>query len=67
MSFSENVKKELSQLNNYVKKDELKAELYGYSISIMYVIEQSEIRFTTKNEDNIYRYNKILKKFKYYL
>lgn len=61
MSFSENVKKELSQLNNYVKKDELKAELYGYMLTNNVVIEQSEIRFTTKNEDNIYRYNKILK------
>ena len=61
MSFSENVKKELSKLNNYVKKDELKAELYGYMLTNNVVIEQSEIRFTTKNEDNIYRYNKILK------
>ena len=61
MSFSENVKKELSQLNNYVKKDELNAELYGYMLTNNVVIEQSEIRFTTKNEDNIYRYNKILK------
>lgn len=61
MSFSENVKKELSQLNNYVKKDELKAELYGYMLTNNVVIEQSGIRFTTKNDDNIYRYNKILK------
>ena len=61
MSFSENVKKELSQLNNYVKKDELNAELYGYMLTNNVVIEQSGIRFTTKNDDNIYRYNKILK------
>lgn len=61
MSFSENVKKELSQLNNYIKKDELRAELYGYMLTNNVVIEKSEIRFTTKNEYNIYRYNKILK------
>ena len=48
MSFSENVKKELSQLNNYIKKDELRAELYGYMLTNNVVIEKSEIRFKIK-------------------
>lgn len=61
MSFSEDVKKELSQMNNYVKKEELKAELYGYILTNNVSDENTNLKFTTKNEDNIYRYNKILK------
>ena len=60
MSFSEDVKKELSQMNNYVKKEELKAELYGYILTNNVSDENTNLKFTTKNEDNIYRYNKIL-------
>ena len=60
MSFSEDVKKELSQMNNYVKKEELKAELYGYILTNNVSDENTNLKFTTKNEDNIYRHNKIL-------
>ena len=60
MSFSEDVKKELSQLNNYIKKEELKAELYGYMLTCNVVTDNLTTIFNTKNKDNIYRYNKIL-------
>lgn len=61
MSFSSDVKKELSKLNNLAKKDLVKAELIGYIISNNIYVDGSQISYATENEYNINRLNKLLK------
>ncbi len=58
MSFSANVKEELSKLNIFSNEKIVKAELYGYLLTTDYEIE--EIKFLTENEYNINRLNKLL-------
>ena len=58
MSFSSDVKKELSKLNNLAKKDLVKAELIGYIISNNIYVDGSQISYATENEYNINRYTK---------
>lgn len=60
MSFSAKVKEELSKINIFGKVDVVKAELYGYLMTV----DQSgkKIAFLTENEYNINRLNKLLKK-----
>lgn len=60
MSFSAKVKEELSKINIFGKVDVVKAELYGYLMTV----DQSgkKIVFLTENEYNINRLNKLLKK-----
>ena len=53
-SFSANIKKELSQINNLSNKRQVKAELYGYLLTI------SANKFVTENEYNINRFSKLL-------
>ena len=53
-SFSANIKKELSQINNLSSKRQVKAELYGYLLTI------SANKFVTENEYNINRFSKLL-------
>lgn len=61
MSFSSDVKEELSKLNNWANKEVLKAELNGYYLATNTVIENREIVFSTENVCNSERYLKILK------
>ena len=59
MSFSQEVKEELSKLNNLVNKDELKYEFLGYISSDNTIIEKNSVKYTTENDYNIDRYGKI--------
>ena len=54
-SFSSEVKKELSQINNLSKKELVRAELFGY------LITSSSNSFTTQSEYNINRFSKLLR------
>ena len=53
-SYSAEVKKELSEINNLSKKELVKAELYGY------LLTNKSQSFTTQSEYNINRYGKLL-------
>ncbi len=61
MSFSLEVKKELSKINNLNNKQEIKYELIGYWISNNFIIEKRMAKFSTENEYNINRYAKLLR------
>ncbi len=61
MSFSKDLKQELSKLNNLAKKDQVKQELIGYLISSNTTADKkSNIRYATENEYNINRFSKLL-------
>lgn len=53
-SFAENIKKELSELNNLANKNLVKAELSGY------LLTTSSNEFTTESQYNINRFGKLL-------
>ena len=61
MSFSSELKEELSKINNLAKKQEVKCELIGYLISKNSSIQKNFIRFATESEYNINRFSKLLK------
>ena len=60
MSFSSEVKEELSKINTFAKKELLEAELIGYLLSSNIKQEENKIEFFTENEFNIERIYKIL-------
>lgn len=64
MSFSSDVKEELSKLSNLANKEAVKYEFLGYLITSHISIEQGKkylkIRFSTENEYNINRFSKLL-------
>lgn len=60
MSFSKDIKEELSKLNTLSNKDNVKFELIGYLISNNANIVKEKIRYSTENEYNINRFNKLL-------
>ena len=65
MSFSSEIKQELSKINNLNKKEELKYELLGYLISNNpKVMARNKIKYSTENEYNINRFSKILTNLK---
>lgn len=61
MSFSSEVKEELSKINNLAKKNEVEYELVGYLISRNTSIVKNNIRYATESEYNINRFSKLLK------
>ena len=61
MSFSSNLKEELSKINNLNKKDEVKYELIGYLISKNTTVVKNNVRFATVSEYNINRFSKLLR------
>ena len=61
MSFSTEIKKELSEINNLAKKEEVKYELQGYLLSNNISEDNSKIKYSTESEYNINRYAKLLK------
>ena len=61
MSFSSDLKEELSKINNLAKKEEVKYELIGYFISKNATIIKNNIRYATESEYNINRFSKLLK------
>ena len=60
MSFSTDVKEELSRLSNLADKDSVKAELYGYLNSANVSEVKNKLKFTTESEYNINRFSKLL-------
>ena len=60
MSFSSEVKENLSKMKNLTNKDEVKFELIGYLISNNTVFKNAKITYKTENEYNINRFGKLL-------
>ena len=60
MSFSYDIKEELSNYNNWKNKELLKAEFFGYILTGNTVNNGKYIEFVTENEFNIERFYKIL-------
>lgn len=60
MSFSTEVKEELSKLSNLADKVCVKAEMYGYLCSNNVSEDKLYIRFSTESEYNINRFSKLL-------
>ena len=62
MSFSSNVKEELSKINIFSNEEVVKAEIYGYLLTID--TSKKKIKFLTENEYNINRLNKLLNRLR---
>ena len=60
MSFSTELKEELSKIENLSDKLAVKYELFGYLISNHLSIEKNKIKFSTENEYNINRFSRLL-------
>lgn len=60
MSFSKNIKEELSKISNLANKDIVKAELIGYLITNNIDIKNNRIKYSTESEYNINRFAKLL-------
>ena len=60
MSFSSEVKEELSKLSNLANKSCVKAELYGYLITGNISENKGSLKFSTENQYNINRFSKLL-------
>ena len=60
MSFSTELKEELSKTENLSNKEAVKYELLGYLISSNITEEKSKIKFSTENEYNINRFSRLL-------
>lgn len=60
MSFSLEVKKELSKLNTLVDKKNVKTELLGYMSTKNVSAQKNKIKFSTESEYNINRFGKLL-------
>lgn len=60
MSFSSNVKEELSKLSTLKDKQSVRAELIGYLITNNINIDEKNISFSSKSEYNINRFSKLL-------
>ena len=60
-TFSYEIKKELSDINNLAKKNEVKYELLGYLYSSNIEMTKNRIKYATENEYNINRFGKLLK------
>ena len=60
MSFSSEVKEELSKLSNLSNKLLVKSEMFGYLNSNNISVEKGKIKFSTENEYNINRFSKLL-------
>ena len=62
MSFSADVKEELSKINVFSNINAVKSEIYGYLLTVNK--NNNKIKFLTENEYNINRLNKLLNKLK---
>lgn len=60
MSFSGDIKQELSKISNLTNKEILRAELIGYLLSSNISVTKNKINYATENEYNINRLNKLL-------
>lgn len=64
VSFSKDIKEELSKLNTLSNKESVKFELIGYLISNNASITKGKVKYATENEYNINRLNKLLNNLK---
>ena len=60
MSFSSEVKEEISKTENLANKEAVKYELIGYLITSNIYEEKDNIKFSTENEYNINRFSRLL-------
>ncbi len=60
MSFSSQIKEELSKLNNYKNSKIIEAEFLGYMLTANILTKNNIFEFITENEFNIERFYKIL-------
>ena len=60
MSFSSDLKQELSKLNNLANKTQVKYELTGYLLTNHAIILKKYLRYATESEYNINRFSKLL-------
>lgn len=65
MSFSGEVKEEISKLSNLANKEAVKYELLGYIITNNISTEKNKIKFCTESEYSINRYSKLLNNLQY--
>ena len=61
VSFSYVIKRELSEINNLAKKEEVKYELLGYLASDNIIKGKRQTKYSTESEYNINRFAKLLK------
>ena len=60
MSFSKDLKEEISKIENLANKEAVKYELKGYLMSSNMTQDNGKIKFCTENEYNINRFSKLL-------
>lgn len=60
MSFSTDVKEELSKIKNLSNKQQVKFEFIGYAVTANLSVEDKVLRFSTESEYNINRFGKLL-------
>lgn len=60
MSFSGDIKEELSKMSNLANKEAVSAEFIGYLLSNNVEVTKNKINYATENEYNINRFNKLL-------
>ena len=60
MSFSSELKQELSKINNLSNKEQVKYELIGYLLTNHVIVQNRNIRYATESEYNINRFSKLL-------
>ncbi len=65
MSFSSEVKEEISKLSNLANKEIVKYELLGYLSSNNISVEKNKIKFSTESEYSINRFSKLLNNLQY--
>lgn len=65
MSFSSEVKEEISKITNLANKQCVKFELLGYLASSNVTIEKNKLKFSTESEYNINRFSKLLNNLLY--
>lgn len=69
MSFSSEIKEELSKLSNLANKEAVKYEFLGYLATNHVLIEEEKqskkLKFSTENEYNINRFSKLLNNLQY--
>lgn len=65
MSFSLDVKQELSKISNLANKESVKCELVGYLITSNISMQKNKIKFSTESQYNINRFGKLLSNLGY--
>ena len=60
MSFSLEVKQELSKINSLADKNNVKCEIMGYLVTSNTSVQKNKVRFSTESQYNINRFSKLL-------